>query len=96
MFLVVLKYIQPLEKVEAYLEEHVAFLNKYYEQSRFIFSGRRNPRTGGVILANVNTEAEIQAIIKEDPFYVNEIAEYDVIEFIPTKYDENFEVFIKN
>ncbi|MGG4521179.1 YciI family protein [Aneurinibacillus migulanus] len=96
LFLVVLRYIEPLEKVETYLEEHVTFLNKYYEKSKFIFSGRRKPRIGGVILANVNTEEEIQTIIKEDPFFINKIAEYELIEFTPTKYDENFKVFVNN
>ncbi|WP_326943020.1 hypothetical protein [Aneurinibacillus migulanus] len=51
---------------------------------------------GGVILANVNTEEEIQTIIKEDPFFINKIAEYELIEFTPTKYDENFKVFVNN
>ncbi len=34
-------------------------------------------------------------IIKQDPFYQNEIADYDVTEVIPTKYDENFAYFIE-
>ncbi len=36
----------------------------------FITSGRRKPRAGGVILANVNSEEEVGDIIKQDPFYI--------------------------
>ena len=35
-------------------------------------------------------------IMKEDPFYKNEIAEYEFIEFIPTKFDEKFAYFVNS
>jgi uncharacterized protein YciI len=95
MFIVLLKYVKPLEEVELFLDEHIKFLDKYYSQKKFIFSGRRNPRTGGVILMNLRTEAEVKQIISEDPFYRHNIAEYEVIEFFPTKYDPRFSCFVE-
>ncbi len=94
MFLVLLTYKKPIEDVEAYLEEHVAFLDKYYALNKFVCSGRRNPRTGGIILVNHVTKAEIAEIIEEDPFKKYDIADYQIIEFIPTRYDSRFEVFV--
>ncbi len=77
------------------MEPHIEFLDKYYAEKKFIFSGRKNPRTGGIILArNVDRET-LQEIIKQDPFYENEIADYEITEVIPTKYDEDFAVFIE-
>ena len=35
-------------------------------------------------------------IMKEDPFYKNEIAEYEIIEFILTKFDKKFAYFVNN
>jgi uncharacterized protein YciI len=96
MFLVLVTYKKSLEEVDYFLEGHVEFLDKYYEQKKFIFSGRRNPRTGGVIVANVKTEQEIQAIIQEDPFHYQDIADYEIIEFFPTKFDDGFKVFINH
>ncbi|HJV44565.1 MAG TPA: YciI family protein, partial [Bacillota bacterium] len=55
----------------------------------------RNPRIGGVILCNAQSMEEVQTIINEDPFYVNKIAEYEIIEFSPTKYADGFENFIR-
>ena len=94
MFLVLLKYVKPLEEIDVLLADHIKFLDYQYEQAKFIFSGRRNPRVGGAILVNVDLEQELWAILKADPFYNNNVAEYDVIEFTPTKYDSKFACFI--
>lgn len=95
MFIVSLSYKKDIIEVEKFMEPHVQFLDKYYAEKKFIFSGRKNPRTGGIILArNVDRET-LQEIIKQDPFYENEIADYEITEVIPTKYDKDFAVFIE-
>lgn len=94
MFLISLTYVKPLEAVEACLERHVEFLEKYYGLGQFIFSGRKNPRTGGVILCKAGCADDVQNIIAEDPFCQEGIAEYEVVEFEPTKYAAGFEAFI--
>lgn len=95
MYIVSLNYIKEVSEVEKYLEEHVKFLEKYYEMEKFICSGRKNPRTGGVILLNAESLAEVEKIILEDPFNANEIAEYEITEFFPTKYNKNFKTFVE-
>ena len=95
MFLIDLTYIKPLSEVDKYLEEHSAFLNKYYAQGKFIFSGRKNPRTGGLILVQHCDGEEIKKIIAEDPFNKHDIARYSVQEFIPTKYADAFSSFVR-
>jgi len=94
MFILSLKYIKPLEEVDKELKSHIQYLEKYYSLQKFICSGRRNPRIGGVILCNVKNMEEVKSIINEDPFYINKIAEYEIIEFTPTKYADGFEDFI--
>lgn len=94
MYIISLTYKKPIEEVEKHIQEHIAFLQKYYDKNKFVFSGRKNPRIGGIILANNVSEIEIIEIIKEDPFQKNEIADYELIEFIPTKYDKRFETFV--
>jgi uncharacterized protein YciI len=96
MFLIDLTYKKPLEEVDKYLQEHIAFLDKYYALGKFIFSGRKNPRTGGgIILVQHCNGEEIKQIIAEDPFNKNDIASYNVQEFIPTKYAEAFSSFVR-
>ncbi len=69
MFIVNLKYIKPITEVEKYLPNHILFLDKYYKAEKFICSGRKNPRTGGIIICNVEDINEVNYILSEDPFY---------------------------
>jgi len=95
MFIIELQYIKPIEEVERLVINHVEFLDKYYASGNFICSGRKNPRVGGIIICNVSDKVEAERIIQEDPFFINKVAEYNLIEFLPTKYTEGFERFIK-
>jgi len=94
MFILNLTYTKPNTEVEKFLPKHIAFLEKYYATEKFICSGRKNPRTGGIILCNVQNIDEVNAIVKEDPFYKGKIASYEIIEFLPTKYISNLKPFI--
>lgn len=95
MFIVSLSYKKEISEVEKFIEPHIKFLDKYYGEKKFIFSGRKKPRTGGVILVrNVDRET-LMEIIQQDPFCQNDIADYDIIEVIPTKYDKDFASFIE-
>ncbi|HBI93682.1 MAG TPA: GTP cyclohydrolase [Terrisporobacter glycolicus] len=84
MVIVNITYTVELKKIEQKLEEHIGFLNKYYANNKFICSGRKNPRTGGIILCNADKE-EVSRIIKEDPFYINNLGNYEIIEFEASK-----------
>lgn len=84
MVIVNITYTVELKKIEQKLEEHIRFLNKYYANNKFICSGRKNPRTGGIILCNADKE-EVSRIIKEDPFYINNLDNYEIIEFEASK-----------
>lgn len=95
MFILLLEYLKPIEEVDKELTSHIKYLEKYYCLKKFICSGRRNPRTGGVILCNAKDINEIEEIIKEDPFYDKKIAKYEIIEFQPTKYTDEFKQFVK-
>lgn len=84
MFIISLTYIKPLEEVDTLLEEHVDYLKEQYALGNFLASGRKVPRTGGVILARGASRDEIETIITLDPFYRHGVAEYEITEFSPT------------
>lgn len=94
MYLLILSYKRGLDVVEKHLDKHKDYLDKYYRLGYFIASGRRKPRVGGVIICRADNIEEVRTLISEDPFYENEIADYEVIEFEPTKYIGGFEQFI--
>ncbi len=91
MFIISLNYRCQLEEVDRHLEAHVAYLKQEYSNGSFIASGRKNPRTGGIILSNVKSKSDLEAILAKDPFYQAGIAEYDITEFIPSMVAEGFE-----
>ena len=94
MYIIMLKYIKSLEEVEKELEAHIKYLEKYYAMDKFICSGRKNPRVGGVIISKGKNREEIEGIIEEDPFKIKKIAEYEIVEFMPTKHIEGLEKYI--
>ena len=94
MFLILLTYTHGLEKIEVHLIEHRVFLDKYYSLNKFVCSGARNPRTGGVILCKAGTIKEVEDIIMEDPFHRHKAASYEIVEFNPTKFAMGFEKFV--
>jgi uncharacterized protein YciI len=81
MFIVELTYKAPLEQIDAQMCPHVAFLKKYYAAGNFLISGRQIPRTGGIIVAMADSRERIEAIMAEDPFCRQGLAEVRIIEF---------------
>ncbi|WP_276372783.1 YciI family protein [Chryseolinea sp. H1M3-3] len=96
MFIVDLKYIVPLEQIDAHMNDHVKFLRKYYKQNVFVASGRKVPRTGGIILALGDSMDEIQQIISEDPFYVHKLAAFTITEFMTSQHHPALKDLLKS
>ncbi len=84
MFVILLNYIKPLSEVDRFVGEHRDFLERHYASGHFLLSGRKEPRTGGVILSKAETREEIESIVRNDPFNREKIAEYEIIEFLPS------------
>jgi uncharacterized protein YciI len=81
MFVIELIYKADLDRIDAHMKAHVAFLDKYYAAGNFLVSGRKIPRDGGIILAVGESKSRIQSIVEEDPFVARRLAEYRIIEF---------------
>ena len=63
------------------MRDHMAWLNEHYDAGRFVVSGRRIPRTGGVIIARGDDREEIEALAASDPFVTGGVATCEVIQF---------------
>lgn len=90
MFVILLTYKKSIDEVEKHLSEHRVFLDNAYRESFFVVSGPRNPRIGGVIISQLTDRNKLDGILKEDPFYIYDIADYEIIEFNATKYHVDF------
>ena len=81
MFIIELTYKADLEEIDSHMRVHMAFLKKYYAAGKFLVSGRKVPRDGGIILAVGESKEEIERIAREDPFCKHGLADVRVIEF---------------
>lgn len=95
MFIIDLHYIVPLDQLDAHMTDHVKYLHKYYKLNMFIASGRKVPRTGGIILALAKSKEAVDEIIQEDPFYIHKLAEFRVTEFLTSQSHPEFKKVLK-
>ena len=86
MFIAILTYKKPLDEVDQFLHAHREYLANHYADGDFIASGPQNPRVGGVIMMKAESREAVDAIIAEDPFHINGIADYQIVEFTPTMF----------
>lgn len=84
MYVLTLTYIVPLEEVDRVRDAHMAWIGEQYEAGRFLASGAKVPRNGGVILARQMDRDELDDVIASDPFTREGVAAYDVVEFRAT------------
>lgn len=84
MFIIHVNYKVSLDIIEQYLSAHVDYLKQQYALGHFIASGRQVPRTGGVILSNMENREALEAILEQDPFKQNKLADYVITEFVPS------------
>ncbi|VUS93688.1 YciI family protein [Klebsiella spallanzanii] len=82
--IVVLTYVKPLDEVDAQLAAHVEWLKKGYADGIFLASGRKVPRSGGVILAKGDDIDALRTRLSLDPFQQSGVAKVDIIPFEAT------------
>ena len=95
IFVINIDYIKPLEEVEKYITKHREFLTQGYKDGVFVMSGGKNPRTGGIIIGRFASKDDALTYAHKDPFFIEKVAEYDVIEFAPTKYASELEEYLR-
>lgn len=95
MFIINLIYKKPIELIEAHTVAHRAFLDEGYQNNIFVASGPKVPRTGGIIISHLKSREQLEKILKQDPFAIYDLADYEITEFNPVKYHPNFAEFVK-
>lgn len=91
MFILDLTYTAPLSEADLHMEGHMQWVDMGYERLLFLASGRKVPRTGGVILAQGERD-DIEAYCALDPFVTHGIARYHITEMMVTRATEGLEL----
>ncbi len=74
-----------MTRVDKVLPAHRAFLEKHYQAHHLLVSGPLDPRTGGVIVTHEMSREDVEAMLLEDPFVLEGVSEYEIIEFKPSR-----------
>jgi uncharacterized protein YciI len=91
VFVAILTYVKPLPEVDAVMRRHMAWLDEQYAAGRFVVSGRRIPRTGGVIVARGDDREAMEALAASDPFVSEGVATVELIEFQASQRSPGFD-----
>ncbi|KGT93303.1 hypothetical protein NG99_11580 [Erwinia typographi] len=92
MYIVSLTYTRPMDEVDAVLDAHLAWLDKYFAAGVFIAAGRKDPRTGGVIIANDIDRERLNTVLLEDAFQA--VADYEVTRVNVTRAADEFSALV--
>jgi uncharacterized protein YciI len=77
---VLLDYVRPLDEVDAQLAAHVAWLEQGFAEGVFLVAGRRQPRSGGVIVMR-GARGAVEKVMATDPFVASGVATFEVVPF---------------
>jgi adhesin HecA-like repeat protein len=94
MFVILIHYTKSVSEVDQHKAAHGAYLDKFYADGQLVVSGRRIDQKGGVVIANMASRAEVERLIASDPYALGGVAEYEIIDFHPSKYAPDFGSFI--
>lgn len=87
MFLINVTYKKDLAAVDAHLAAHRAHLARAIAAGTLLLAGRKNPRTGGLMLVKMKSRKEVDDFIAGDAFFTEGVADYEVTELLPTAWD---------
>ena len=96
MFIVQLTYKTTVSEVDKYLQAHREFLDYHYKQGLLLISGPMKPRIGGILIALTRDKALLEQVLQQDPYYLADIADYQLIEFTPVKHRSELKHLIDN
>lgn len=89
MFIISLTYKVPIDMVDSHLDAHVAWLNQGLAEGWLLMAGRKEPRTGGVLIARGERDM-VARKAASDPFVIHGVADFELTEFVPSRAAPDF------
>jgi uncharacterized protein YciI len=79
------RYLKGGDDLAAVTPRHRAWLDQHYRSGLFITSGRKLDGMGGVLLAQAESQAQLEAVFEDDPFVLEGCSAYSYTPFTPVK-----------
>jgi len=87
-FLVLINYKASLDEIVKVQEVHRLNLQRGIESGIVLVSGPMEPRTGGLVIMKSSSLESAKDFFAEDPYFKNNLAEYNFILFKPGKHQD--------
>lgn len=87
MFIVLLKFSENKGQASQFMEAHVEWIKRGFDDGVFILAGSLQPKLGGSIMAHNATLDELQRRVSLDPFVAQKIVSAEILEITPSKAD---------
>jgi uncharacterized protein YciI len=88
MYVVTLKFSANKANAPHFMEAHVAWIKRGFDDGIFLLAGSLKPNAGGAILAHNIALEDLQSRVNEDPFVAENIVSADILEIAPSRTDE--------
>jgi uncharacterized protein YciI len=83
VFVILMHYTRTLAEVDAVRPEHSAHLDRLAARGVIVAWARREPPTGGVLVALAPDRATVERALAEDPYVKAGVAIPEIVEFSP-------------
>ncbi|MER8268061.1 YciI family protein [Streptomyces griseus] len=78
MFLLLNTYTVPTKAIDEALPRHRRWVEHHFAENHFIFGGRREPRTGGFVIAATDNEDEVRAYLEDEPLFAEGLVTWEI------------------
>lgn len=93
MFIVLLSFADK-SRAGQFLEGHMQWLKRGFDDGVFLLSGSLQPNRGGGIIAHNTSLAELQARVNADPFVAGKVVSAEIVEIAPSKADRRLQFLL--
>lgn len=83
LFVVLMHYTKPLADVDAVRADHYVHLERAAAAGTMLAWARRDPPTGGVLIAAAADRPALERVLAEDPYVRAGVAKPEIVEFNP-------------
>ncbi|MEW8626644.1 MAG: hypothetical protein AB2551_12890 [Candidatus Thiodiazotropha sp.] len=90
MFIVLLKFSDNVAQAGTFMDGHIAWVKRGFDEGVFLISGTIQPSSGGAIIAHNTSLSNLQRRVAEDPFVVENVVISEILEITPGQADERF------
>jgi uncharacterized protein YciI len=88
MFIVFLKFSDNKGQAGQFMDGHLAWLKRGFDDGVFLLAGSLQPTPGGGIMAHNTSLPDLQSRVNDDPFVAENVVSAEILEITPSKADE--------